>query len=87
MNQDLETFRKIGYSEGSILGKVFKGWSFRFGSETGLCALMPQLILRLGVFKDDPLLQSHSINRISSTSQREDPKRTMAPFSCRASFS
>ncbi|MEE1573751.1 MAG: hypothetical protein V1257_09210, partial [Candidatus Neomarinimicrobiota bacterium] len=48
--------------------------------ETGLCALMPQLILRLGVLKDDPLLQSHSINRISSTSQRDDPKRTMAPF-------
>jgi len=54
--------------------------------ETGLCALMPQLIFLLGVLKDDPFSRSQIINLSSSTSQRRLPKRMIAPFSSRDSY-
>jgi len=31
MNQGLETFARVYQNEGSILGNVIKGWSYRLG--------------------------------------------------------
>ena len=79
MNQDLETFRNVGYSEVQFLAKCSKAGLTVWVVETGLCALMPQLIFLLGVLKDDPFSRSQFINLSSSTSQRRLPKRMIAP--------